>query len=218
LCKKPLSERIQVKDEVVNLIDFGRPEGNYIMLETFTREKLESKYIYIIQMNDKSVLRLGRSNESDVRLSDISISRNHASLRVMNDSFYLDDISSKFGTLVQTCNKITIIPTKQISLQVGRFFYNFNMRRTFWAFLSCYEYIIYNSRPKECKFTDYNQYFDTVVNNISNFQTDYTGLEKVSRYESDKNSLSNTLNKIEEEDHSNNKTSIINEKNSDENR
>jgi hypothetical protein len=139
LCKKPLSERIQVKDQIVNLIDYGRPDGNYLMLESFSKEKLESKYIYIINMNEKTTLRLGRSNESDVRLSDISISRNHAVIRIIGESFFFDDSNSKFGTLVQTCNKITVIPNRQLSLQIGRFFYNFTMRRTFWAFLSCYE-------------------------------------------------------------------------------
>jgi pSer/pThr/pTyr-binding forkhead associated (FHA) protein len=109
------------------------------MLETFTKEKMENKYIYIINMNEKTTLRLGRSNESDVRLSDISISRNHACLKVIGDSFYLDDSNSKFGTLVQTSNKLIVIPNKQLSLQIGRFYYNFTMRRTFWAFLSCYE-------------------------------------------------------------------------------
>jgi hypothetical protein len=139
LCKKPLAERIQVKNEIVNLIDYNRPDGNYLMLETFTKDKTETKYLYLIHFNDKTTLRLGRSNESDVRLSDISISRNHATLKVVNDSIYLDDCNSKFGTLTQTCNKLTVIPGKPLSLQIGRFYYNFTMRRTFWAFLSCYE-------------------------------------------------------------------------------
>jgi hypothetical protein len=55
---------------------------------------------------------------------------------------------------------------------------------------------------------------------VNNFyisdQDDHTGLEKVSRYESDKNSLSNTYKKDAQEEsesvNNNNKTSIINEK------
>jgi hypothetical protein len=53
-------------------------------------------------------------------------------------------------------------------------------------------------------------FFDTIVNNNFHFQTDYTGLEKVSRYESEKNSLTGTINK-KDEDQSNNRTSIIHE-------
>jgi pSer/pThr/pTyr-binding forkhead associated (FHA) protein len=55
-------------------------------------------------MPDKnmSTFKLGRGHESDVRVSDISVSRCHAILKYdMSDhSYYLEDNLSKFGTLV----------------------------------------------------------------------------------------------------------------------
>lgn len=49
-----------------------------------------------------STFKLGRGHESDVRVSDISVSRCHAILKYdLNDySYYLEDNLSKFGTLV----------------------------------------------------------------------------------------------------------------------
>lgn len=49
-----------------------------------------------------STFKLGRGHESDVRVSDISVSRCHAILKYdSNDcNYYLEDNLSKFGTLV----------------------------------------------------------------------------------------------------------------------
>ena len=49
-----------------------------------------------------STFKLGRGHESDVRVSDISVSRCHAILKYdLNDyCYYLEDNLSKFGTLV----------------------------------------------------------------------------------------------------------------------
>ena len=41
-----------------------------------------------------------RANESDIRLSDISLSRNHSILIYYYGDLYLGDIGSKSGTLL----------------------------------------------------------------------------------------------------------------------
>jgi len=43
---------------------------------------------------------MGRGSDSDVRISDISVSRCHALIKYEKDGFYLEDNNSKFGTLV----------------------------------------------------------------------------------------------------------------------
>ena len=50
----------------------------------------------------KTNFKLGRGHESDVRVSDISVSRCHALIKYnhQNGRFYLEDNLSKFGTLV----------------------------------------------------------------------------------------------------------------------
>lgn len=49
-----------------------------------------------------NTFKLGRGHESDVRVSDISVSRCHAILKydLNEQSYYLEDNLSKFGTLV----------------------------------------------------------------------------------------------------------------------
>lgn len=55
-----------------------------------------------------------------MRISDISVSRKHAEIRRVNGEFYLKDLKSKFGTLVQCQQPICVQPGKTLSLQAGR--------------------------------------------------------------------------------------------------
>lgn len=58
---------------------------------------------YIINTENKTHLKIGRGQESDVRITDdISVSRCHATIKRTNKGDYiLEDFNSKFGTLVQ---------------------------------------------------------------------------------------------------------------------
>ena len=48
----------------------------------------------------KEEFKLGRGHESEIRVSDISVSRIHTKIKYKPDGFYLEDNNSKFGTLV----------------------------------------------------------------------------------------------------------------------
>jgi pSer/pThr/pTyr-binding forkhead associated (FHA) protein len=50
----------------------------------------------------KSWVRIGRGNDNDLKLNDISVSRVHAFIRrdPKDGSFFIEDNTSKFGTLV----------------------------------------------------------------------------------------------------------------------
>ena len=45
-------------------------------------------------------VKIGRQQGIQVKLSDASVSREHAFLKLHNGQFYLTDNSSKFGTMV----------------------------------------------------------------------------------------------------------------------
>jgi len=64
----------------------------------------------IIPNSEMNTFKLGRGHESDVRVSDISVSRCHAILKYdSNDhGYYLEDNLSKFGTLVLAKNAIEL--------------------------------------------------------------------------------------------------------------
>jgi len=67
---------------------------------------------------NKDSIKLGRGHESNIRISDISVSRCHALIKVIDKKFYIEDNNAKFGTLVGFTNPILI--DKPTSVQVGR--------------------------------------------------------------------------------------------------
>ena len=84
---------------------------------------------------------MGRGHDADIRITDISVSRSHASIRYEKDSFFIEDNNSKFGTLVLV--KAPIPLTKDISslaVQIGRSVLSFTLKKT-WKLLSvCFGY------------------------------------------------------------------------------
>jgi pSer/pThr/pTyr-binding forkhead associated (FHA) protein len=99
------------------------PEGqNYIILESLNSIK-ENQYplsIHVLMfIEDNEHYILGRGHESDVRISDISVSRSHAKICMRDKKFYLEDSGSKFGTLVLAKDDLEINANQQI-LQIGR--------------------------------------------------------------------------------------------------
>lgn len=77
-------------------------DRTFLWLESLTFEKNSSRMVHLVMPDkERSTFKLGRGHESDVRVSDISVSRCHAILKYDTDNqFYLEDNLSKFGTLV----------------------------------------------------------------------------------------------------------------------
>ncbi len=75
----------------------------------------------------KSVFKLGRGHESDVRITDISVSRFHALLRCTKDGYFIEDNNSKFGTLALIQN-LELNPTLSRAVQVGRTAVSFSVK------------------------------------------------------------------------------------------
>lgn len=90
-------------------------------------------------MKDKQIIKMGRSNDADVRITDISVSRNHAFLKLHQGNFYIEDNNSKFGTLLQIPENFVVFPNRQLGLQLGKTFVSFTMKKTCLAFLRCYK-------------------------------------------------------------------------------
>jgi pSer/pThr/pTyr-binding forkhead associated (FHA) protein len=104
------------------LVDYQRPEGDYLVLESLNQEKNTSRIIHIIIPGEnKNSFKFGRGHESDLRINDISVSRCHAIIKFKEDQnfsnpgqhpfkFYLEDNLSKFGTLVLIRKRTPLIP------------------------------------------------------------------------------------------------------------
>jgi pSer/pThr/pTyr-binding forkhead associated (FHA) protein len=105
------------------LLNYFEPEGqNFLILESLNSIK-ENQYplsIHVLMfIEDGDSFILGRGHESDVRISDISVSRQHARITYKDRKFILEDTGSKFGTLVLAKQPLSIVE-KPVILQIGR--------------------------------------------------------------------------------------------------
>ena len=129
LCKSEISEKIKINNESISLLDI-EPEilkNSYLSFETihhYNQSDLNNNYhlVYYISLNKRNnnKITIGRCSSSDIIINDISVSRNHCYLTLENDKLYVDDCSSKFGTLLMIQNDFTFIPWKEINLQLGK--------------------------------------------------------------------------------------------------
>lgn len=120
LCKStyPFSLDIQGKDH--NLFQVEKSNLPYIVLEGIGHGKGNAKGVHLITFSKDCAVKLGRGHESDVRISDISVSRCHAIIKYENNQFILEDNNSKFGTLLQVCEPIELVQNSTVALQSGR--------------------------------------------------------------------------------------------------
>lgn len=119
LCLNALPLSIQSKGKPIDLFSVEKPEAPYIILEALSKDA-NSKGLHVISLTNKFSVRLGRGHESDVRISDISVSRCHAIIKFQEGRFILDDNNSKFGTLVEITGPIAINPEIPLEVQIGR--------------------------------------------------------------------------------------------------
>jgi len=76
-------------------------DKNYLVLEGINIEKTSSKMIYVLRPElSFQIFKMGRANDQDIRINDISVSRQHATIVFDNSKFLIKDNLSKFGTLI----------------------------------------------------------------------------------------------------------------------
>lgn len=81
--------------------------------------------INIIKLNYKQNINIGRSCLNDIRINDISVSRNHCKIQLKPDGVYLVDLESKFGSLVLVKNAVMIDKLNNNHFfQIGRSVFN----------------------------------------------------------------------------------------------
>ena len=96
------------------------PAGDYIIFESLIHEKNALRIVnVVIPDTAKNTFRIGRGNEADLKINDISVSRLHAQLKCTPDGYFIEDNNSKFGTLALVPN-LEINPQLSRAVQIGR--------------------------------------------------------------------------------------------------
>lgn len=148
LCKEMLPSSVTVKDRYIELMSIPRPETPFLLLEDISREDRASRGLHMISMLPNSEIKMvrltqGRGQESDIRIDDISVSRNHAIIKMKDRSFCIEDCKSKFGTLVLAKRPLLIVPGTNLTVQVNRTLITVTMKKprqgfkSFFGFFCC---------------------------------------------------------------------------------
>lgn len=82
-------------------------------------------YLFILNLDRQAEINVGRFTECDLRINEISVSRYHSKIFKKHNKVYIEDLQSKFGTLIKIPEKGITIERMQkgtFSLQMGRSF------------------------------------------------------------------------------------------------
>lgn len=125
LCKVGYPAYVHVGTQRLPIVETPRTTPPFIVLENIVRNSQQHASrgqpgLHVISLAENKLLKLGRGHESDVRISDVSISRCHATIRFNKGQFVLEDHNSKFGTLVAMKKPRSLDLGSAISIQVGR--------------------------------------------------------------------------------------------------
>lgn len=138
LCKKTYPYKLILKDKTIELLDIPKPPGQFMILEVLCSDKNAQKGLHVVHLSNKTSIKIGRAQDCELRITDISVSRNHAKVNFYGGNFYLEDTGSKFGTLVQVKRPILLEENKEIMMQSGRSLVTYNLKMPWTLIPSCF--------------------------------------------------------------------------------
>lgn len=131
LWKKKYPYSLKIDDErYERLVDYDPEEQKpFIYLESMPIDSKSTRVtVKIIPTNDDMIFSIGRNHDSDIRVSDISVSRKHCSILFKNGKFLLEDWGSKFGTLIKLNSRLQVVKDYSWAIQIGRTVLNYVMK------------------------------------------------------------------------------------------
>ncbi|CAK88071.1 unnamed protein product (macronuclear) [Paramecium tetraurelia] len=150
ICKFNYPPVFKSDQHIVDLVELSKPtEQAYVLMEIIQKRQdmrvdktnqdsswAQCNGVYIVTFDNNSddkvaktkELQIGRANETEIRINDISVSRNHGTLKLNEGEVYLTDNKSKFGSLILMQQKVIplINELNGIEIQVGRSVLQFN--------------------------------------------------------------------------------------------
>jgi hypothetical protein len=134
LCKAVLPSSVSVNDRFIELMSIPRPETPFILLEDLSRDDNLTRGMHMISMLPNSEIKLvrltqGRGHECDIRVEDISVSRNQALIKMKDRSFCVEDCKSKFGTLILAKRPLKLRKGTCFTVQINRTLLNLSVKQ-----------------------------------------------------------------------------------------
>jgi hypothetical protein len=119
LCQKIYPFSLSSGGRSISLFNVGKADELTLALELLARSH-HTQSVHIVTTKQHASLKLGRGHESDLRISDISVSRCHAVLNIREGKLFIRDNQSKFGTLIQLPGQVLLGRGDKLVVQTGR--------------------------------------------------------------------------------------------------
>lgn len=122
LCKASYPSSIEYDSYQEPLVEAPQTKAPFIVLESLMRDTQQhvNRGLHVVSLAERKSVVLGRGHKSDVRISDVSISRQHATICFQGGRFLLADQNSKHGTLVAMQEPHELELGSRFSIQIGR--------------------------------------------------------------------------------------------------
>ena len=132
LCKAKFPDYIKIKDKLFNIAFYKPKFQEFIVFESMKADKNKNKYIYIISLDNRSCINIGRSSECELSIPELSISRFHAIIHKRKGELFIEDNKSKFGTLILVQNNnIKMNDFLALKLQIKNTYIKIKMKLPF---------------------------------------------------------------------------------------
>ena len=164
LCKTKFPDYINYNGKLFNLIFYDTNFEKYLIFESKQIEE-EKRFIHILSFDKTNKIIIGRSKECDISFPEISVSRYHCYIHYNNkkEELYLEDNSSRFGSLVLVQNPfLLMIDQLPLKIQTNKTFIKIKLSIPF-NFFSCCS-VKYDIYKKYKSYQEQNEPFLDICN------------------------------------------------------
>ena len=138
LCKTKYPDYIIHNNIYYNIIFYKPKFQEYIIFESMRVGRDKTKSYHVVTFDDREFINIGRANECELSLTELSVSRFHCMIHKENGQALLEDNTSKFGTLILVQNKNMIVNEDfPLRLQVNKTYVKFKLELPFSFGFDC---------------------------------------------------------------------------------
>ena len=137
LCKAKLPDYIRHKGKIYNVLFYKPNYDKFLVLESLRDDNKRTKFIHIIPLVKKNLVKIGRLNTCDLSLPDSSVSRVHCCVYIEDGQIFLEN-NSKYGTkiLVQN-NNLIMSANYPLCLEIQNTYLKLELKKNFNLFSCC---------------------------------------------------------------------------------
>jgi hypothetical protein len=138
LCKQLFPQSVTINGVRTFLVEIPKPESRFIVLELLRKELTAPRGLFLVSLDSNGSVVIGRATENEMMISEISVSRVHASLLLQDNHFYLVDEQGKFGTLVRVRRPLCLDVSRYTTFQAGRTVLELSIKKPWSLLPACF--------------------------------------------------------------------------------